>query len=45
MYTAAASAAMRAASVSGFGGGLEGGYNDDFEWGKIGWGGWSRAGI
>ena len=28
--TVAASAAMRAASVSGSGGGFEGGYNDDF---------------
>eukprot|EP00964_Phaeocystis_antarctica_P075498 scaffold46585_cov60-Phaeocystis_antarctica.AAC.2 len=29
---------MRAASVSGSGGGFEGGYNDDFGGGKIGWG-------
>ena len=36
--TVAASAAMRAASVSGSGGGFEGGYNDDFGGGKIGWG-------
>ena len=34
----AASAAMRAASVSGSGGGFEGGDNDDFEGGKIGGG-------
>ena len=34
----AASAAMRAASVSGSGGDLEGGYNDGFEGGKVGGG-------